>query len=147
VAAVTVLAGAGVAATVVAPSAEAFDCKTASKCPFVKIEIADHGLWASYDASADLADAGGATLHQWSERHPEFTLWHWRYSGGGGQVRIHVHSWSTRAGDTFSADNEFTTPADTSMCIKVDEVGAFQSGGCTDYEDPARSNDPGHAPR
>jgi hypothetical protein len=144
-AALTLLAGGGVAAIGEASSAQAFDCWGTSHCPFVKIESPeaknpDHHKttpWMRYEASAELVDAAGGTVHRWHERAPEFTLWHWRYYGGGGEVRIHVHAWSKDPGHEFSADNDFTTPADTSLCLRVDQAGAYQSGGCTDHEDPA----------
>jgi hypothetical protein len=144
-AALTLLAGGGVAATGVASSAQAFDCQGATLCPFVKIESPEakkpylNGTspWMYYEASADLVDAAGGTVHQWHERAPEYTLWHWRYYGGGGEVRIHIHAWSRARGHEFSADNDFTTPADTSLCLRVDRAGAYQAGGCTDHEDPA----------
>ena len=139
-ASLTLLAGAGITAAVGTSPAQAFNCRDAPTCPFVKIEntrmIVSQRV--HYNAWATLVDASGATVYEWSEYDPEFTLWHWRYYGGGGEVRVHVHAWSDLASQRFSADNDFTTPAGTSLCIKVDQVGAYQSGGCTDYEDPAR---------
>ena len=141
---VTLVAGAVVVTTVAASPARAFDCKGAPSCPFVKVENMrqgdegdPHSLMVHYNVSATLEDASGTPVHQWSEDDPVFTLWHWRYFGGGGNVRIHIYAWSTDPTSKLSADADFTTPASVPLCIKVDEAGVYQADGCTDFEDPA----------
>jgi hypothetical protein len=144
VAALILLAGGGVAASGVASSAQAYDCQGATRCPFVKIENPKgkdrqrpYSPPVQYMASAVLVDADGTPIYHWNEYDPEFTLWHWQYHGGGGEVRIHVHTWSDIPATAFSADDDFTTPAGVSLCLRVDYAGAYQAGGCTDQEDPA----------
>lgn len=145
-AALALLLGAGVVALDGSAPAQAFDCKGAVKCPFVKIEKIrpapgprPYANDLYYQASATLLDNRGNPVHEWQEDDPTFTLWHWRYHGGGGQVKITVYVSGVIDNREFSVPpSHFTTDADTSICIKVDHVGAYQSGGCTDYEDPAR---------
>ncbi|HEY6794098.1 MAG TPA: hypothetical protein VI248_05400 [Kineosporiaceae bacterium] len=144
-AAFALLVGAGLAATLGRSPAQAFNCRGALRCPFVKIENpvgkdpeGRYDRMVQYDASGTLVDASGATVHQWREKDPEFTLWHWRYYGDGSQIKVHIHSWSDVPALEFSADNDFTTPADKSLCIKIDKAGAYQASGCVDYEDPSR---------
>jgi hypothetical protein len=138
--ALALLSGAGVVALDGSSPAQAFDCRDAAKCPFVKIENTrlEKGGRTNYEAWATLSDGQGNTLHEWHEDDPEYTLWHWRHYGGDGQVEIRIRSWGRLDSEIFSADNHFITAADRSICIKIDEAGAYQTGGCTDYEDPAR---------
>lgn len=146
VAALALLSAAGVVALDGSPPAQAFDCKGAVKCPFVKIETIQppkgprhYANVLFYEASGTLVDNRGNTVYEWHEDDPTFTLWHWRYHGGGGQVEIRTRAWGLINNQEFSVPtSSFTTDAATSICIKIDHVGAYQSGGCTDYEDPAR---------
>ena len=129
------------AIAVISPSpAQAFDCGGAEQCPFVKIENIRQLLneRVYYEVWGSLVGSDGQVLHEWHEKETEYTLWHWRNYGSDGTVKIHVHAWSALASQRFSADNDFQFSASDSFCIKVDQAGAYQSGGCTDSEDPAR---------
>jgi hypothetical protein len=134
-AAVALLLGVGLVVAGNHSDAKAFDCRGANACPYVKVDNTTH-FFVRYQISGDLVSDDGRTVYaHWHEKDPTFTLWHWRYYGGGGKIKLTVDTWNDL---TFGLrTSTFEAPASQGLCIKIDTAGAYQGGGCTDFEDPA----------
>lgn len=119
----------------VTPTASAFDCNGARRCPYVKISNKDKDH-VHYEAWGYIYSTKnpGKHIYDWHEKNPTFTLWHWRWFGGDvWRVNLKVNT------DGFGANysQTFDLAADDSVCLGVDSAGPYQSTGCTDAEDPA----------
>lgn len=117
------------------PSASAFDCNGAKRCPYVKISNrdkhnVDYEVWGYIYSKSD----PNTHIYDWHENDPTYTLWHWRWYGGEEwYINLKVDS----KGYGASNSKTFDLSANDSLCIAVDRAGAYQSIGCTDAEDPA----------
>lgn len=143
---VGLVAVAGIAASLVVsvqPQAQAFDCYSTEPaprlCPFVKVEKSSRG--DSYDVTGRYLSASGRVLHEWQERDPQFTLWHWRWYGANETIEITVTSSvppsATSSGASVS--KKFTFPANESRCIIVQGRLVARTDGCSDFENPPSS--------
>ena len=128
------LIGLGAALSAI-PSASAFDCKGAKRCPYVKIENrdkhhVDYEVWGYIYSTKD----PGNHVYEWHENDPTYTLWHWRWYGGDDwRVNIKIDS----SGYGARTSRTFDLAASYSICLAVDRAGSYHSIGCTDAEDPA----------
>jgi hypothetical protein len=135
VSAVSVIGLGGVLSAAVTPTASAFDCNGAVRCPYVKISNRDknnvnYETWGYIYSTKDPANH----IYNWHENDPTFTLWHWRWHGGDDwrvNLRIDTDGYGAQTSKTFDV------AANDSVCLAVDRAGGYLSNGCTDAEDPA----------